>query len=57
MLDFADVVVAAFEIYVFDCDGEAGAFAEGAIDDAEGAAWEGVLVGGVVEGGRWARTA
>ena len=40
MLDLADVVVAAFEIDVFDCHAFAGAFAEGAVDDAEGAACE-----------------
>ena len=38
MLNFADVVVATFEIDVFDCDGLAGSFVEGAVYDSEGAA-------------------
>jgi hypothetical protein len=43
LLDFADVIVAAFEIDVFDCDGLAGSFVEGAVYDSEGAACEGVV--------------
>jgi hypothetical protein len=39
-LNFADVVVAAFEVDVFDCDRLAGPFVEGAVYDPKGAAWE-----------------
>mgnify|MGYP007100421764 CR=1 FL=1 len=38
MLDFADVIVAAFEIDVFDGDGLAGSFVKSAVYDSEGAA-------------------
>jgi hypothetical protein len=38
LLDFADVVVAAFEVDVFDGDGLAGSFVQGAVYDSEGAA-------------------
>jgi hypothetical protein len=38
LLNFADVVVAAFEIDVFDGDGLAGSFVESAVYDSKGAA-------------------
>jgi hypothetical protein len=38
LLDFADVIVAAFEIDVFDRDRLAGSFVEGAVYDSKGAA-------------------
>lgn len=45
LLDLADVIVAAFEIDVFDRDGLAGAFVQSAVYDTEGAAWEGDVRG------------
>lgn len=40
MLDFSDIIVAAFEIDVFDRYGLTGAFVERSVYDAEGAACE-----------------
>jgi len=38
LLDFADIIVATFEVDVLDCDGLAGSFVEGAVNDSKGAA-------------------
>lgn len=43
MLDLSDIIVATFEIDVFDCDGLAGSFVEGAVDGTEGAAWKNII--------------
>jgi len=45
LLNLADVVVAAFEIDVLDCYAFTSAFAEGAVDDAKGAACEARVLG------------
>lgn len=43
MLDLTDVIVAAFEVDVLYGDAFAGGLIEGAVDYAEGAAWEKLL--------------